>query len=151
MSKKIKTLANCKPTEFLKQTNKIRKSVENWVDVIDIVNLKNRQPKDIPAPLPKGSSKEDVVANMKKREDVFREQGRKNISEILDNAFEKYPEQTLEILALCAFVEPKNVDDYTMEFYLSVFNELIESEAVKGFFTSLWNLVLRDILDVVYK
>ena len=38
---KLKTLANCKPSEFLKQTNKIRKAAAEWLTATDILEIKS--------------------------------------------------------------------------------------------------------------
>ena len=40
----MKNLANCKPSEFLVQTNKIRKSVEKWLKITDIMNIRKVVP-----------------------------------------------------------------------------------------------------------
>jgi hypothetical protein len=40
----MKNLANCKPSEFLKQTNRIRKSVSKWLTDTDIANIRKRMP-----------------------------------------------------------------------------------------------------------
>ena len=50
----MKNLANCKPSEFLVQTNRIRKSVENWLTVTDILNIRRNQPE-----LKEGMTKEE--------------------------------------------------------------------------------------------
>ncbi len=50
----IKTLSNCKPSEFLKQTNRIRKAVERWLTDTDIANIRKRQP--IKEMVPDGAS-----------------------------------------------------------------------------------------------
>jgi hypothetical protein len=44
----MKNLANCKPSEFLSQTNKIRKSVEKWLKLTDIINIRKRIPVGMP-------------------------------------------------------------------------------------------------------
>ena len=53
----MKNLANCKPSEFLVQTNKIRKSVEKWLTVTDIMNIRRTQPE-----LAEGMSREERQA-----------------------------------------------------------------------------------------
>ena len=40
----LKTLVNCKPSEFLKQTNRIKKSAEKWLTDTDILNIRKRLP-----------------------------------------------------------------------------------------------------------
>lgn len=129
----MKNLANCKPSEFLRQTNKIRKSVEKWLTVTDLMNIREKQPK-----IKEGATEEE------KRKALI-EQGKKNLSEILDKALDEHPDETLEVLALACFVEPKDVDNYPVSDYLMTFYELIENEAVIGFFTSLVRLAQTDI------
>ena len=99
----MKNLANCKPSEFLKQTNLIKKSVEKWITVTDIKNIRARMPE----------KKEEAYT-----EEELEEQGLKNLSAVLDAMLDIHAEETLEVLALCCFVEPEKVDDYTMSEYL---------------------------------
>jgi hypothetical protein len=44
----MKNLANCTPREFLKQTSKIKGSVEKWLKVTDVMNIRKRMPKALP-------------------------------------------------------------------------------------------------------
>lgn len=134
----MKTLASCKPSEFLKQTNAIRKSVENWITETDIINIRKRLPhKEIPA---LGSTHEERLEIERRNKEAEEEQMRKNLSAILDAALETHAEETLEVLALCCFVDPKNVDDHTVSEYLSALNEILNDESVMSFFTSLARL-----------
>jgi hypothetical protein len=59
---------------------------------------------------------------------------------ILDAVMDEHPDETLNLLALMCFVEPEHVDDHTMSEYFEAFTELINNEAVIGFFTSLARL-----------
>ena len=124
----MKNLANCKPSEFLVQTNKIRKSVEKWLKLTDLQGIRKRIP-----PVKEGQSAED-------RQKELQAQAQKNLSAMLDSIMEKHPEETLELLALLCFVEPEHVDDYPISFYLENFTELIKDQAVVGFFISLIQL-----------
>lgn len=124
----MKNLANCKPTEFLKQTNRIRKSVEKWMKVTDIANIRAELP-DIPKDMPVHEARA-----------MLAEQARKNVSRIMDNIMDKHPDETLELLALCCFVEPENVDDHSVAEYLDAFSDIMENEAVLRFFTSVVRL-----------
>lgn len=134
----MKTLANCKPSEFLVQTNKIRKSVEKWLTDTDILNIRKRLPEYEQA---------DVNASAEERKEILernavleREQVKKNLSAILDAMLEDHPNETLEIIALCCFIEPSKIDDYTVAELLTSVNALLGDEAVIGFFTSLARL-----------
>lgn len=124
----MKNLANCKPSEFLKQTNIIRKKAAKWLKDTDILNIRKHQPE-----IPEG-------ADYAERKRLMDEQVRKNLSEILDAALEKYPDETLEIIALVCFVEPEKVDEHPISEYIGAVSEIIGSEAVIGFFTSLGRL-----------
>lgn len=121
----MKNLANCNPSEFLTQTNKIRKSVSKWLTDTDIVNIRKRMPR-----INENASDEE-------RKKAYSKQASENINAVLDSILDEHPEETLELLALCCFVEPENVNDYKMSDYFSSFNELMGDEAVIGFFLSL--------------
>lgn len=134
----MKTLATCKPSEFLKQTNLIRKSVEKWLTDTDIINIRKRMPILEVAPAnADDDEKEMILASNKKKRD---EQVKKNLSAILDAIMEDHPDETLEILALCCFIDPENADEYPVRDYLLAINELLSDEAVIGFFGSLARL-----------
>ena len=130
----MKNLANCKPSEFLVQTNKIRKSVEKWLKITDIMNIRKAVP-----PAKDGQTAEERKAELEK-------QAKKNLSKMLDSVMEEHPNETLELIALMCFIEPENVDDYPVSFYLEAFTELMNDKAVLGFFTSLLSLARTDTL-----
>ena len=130
----MKNLANCKPSEFLVQTNKIRKSVEKWLKLTDIPNIRKNVP-----PIKEGQTKEERRAELAKA-------SKENLDKIFDAILEEHPQETLELLGLLCFVEPENVDDYPVSFYIHNFNEIINDEAVIGFFTSLMSLEQKGIL-----
>ena len=46
----MKNLANCKPSEFLRQTNRIKKSLEKWMTDIEFKKIRSQLPEvaDIP-------------------------------------------------------------------------------------------------------
>lgn len=136
----MKNLANCKPTEFLTQTNKIRKSVENWLTVTDVMNIRKRLPQNMPE-VKKEMSKDEARAVLDKRHEMMAEQSLQNLSAMFDAVLEDHQEETMEVLALCCFVEPENVDDYSMSYYLGAINELIKDQNVRDFFTLLMSLV----------
>ena len=58
---------------------------------------------------------------------------------------EEHPEETLELLALCCFVDPKDVDDYPVSAYLSAFAEIMNDEDTLSFFSSLVQLAQQII------
>ena len=130
----MKNLANCTPREFLSQTVKIKRAAEAWLTATDISNIRKRMPV-LPKDMPKKEKDEALAAQaMAKR------------SAIVDEIAEKHPEETLELMGLMCFVEPENIDDHPMTDYLMALTEMIGSEAVLGFFTSLMKLARTGIL-----
>ena len=134
----LKTLADCKPSEFLKQTNLIRKSVDKWLTDTDILNIRRRLPKFEVAP--ESASAEQRAEIVKRNAEKSREQARKNLSAMLDAMLDEYPDETLEVIALCCFVDPKDVDEHPISEYLAAVSKILSDEAVLGFFTSLAQL-----------
>lgn len=124
----MKNLANCNPSEFLRQTNKIRKSVSKWLTETDIANIRRRMP--------------DVTDDMSDEDKTkaYEEQAKKNFNAILDAILDEHPDETLELLALICFVEPKDVDTHNIAEYLESFNEIMQNQTVLSFFTSLIRL-----------
>lgn len=141
----LKTLATCKPSEFLRQTNRIKKSVEKWLTDTDILNIRKRMP--TLESVPKDATADEREAVFTRNKKAAEEQAKKNISAMLDAILETHPDETLEVLALCCFVEPENVDDHGMGDYLTAFNSLINDKAVIDFFTSLATLAQRRTLS----
>lgn len=131
----MKTLANCKPSEFLKQTNRIRKSVEKWLIDTDIANIRKRQP--VVAIVPENATAEQRLDIVAQNEKARKAQIKENMHAIFDAILEEHPDETLEVLALCCFIEPENADDYPIKYYLNAATELMNDEAVISFFTSL--------------
>lgn len=128
---KLKNLATCKPSEFLRQTNKIRKSVAKWLNITDIMNIRKRQPELT-----------DDMTDEQKKEAVSK-QTRENFDAILDSILDEHPDETLELLALASFVDPKDVDKHSVKEYMESFTELLNDEDVLSFFTSLIELGQR--------
>lgn len=134
----MKTLANCKPTEFFAQTNKIRKAVKNWLDVTEILEIRKRVP-TLATPT-KAESKEELEANIEKRKKAFAEQSRQNLFDILEVILDKHPQETIGLMALVCFIDPADADNHTMSEYLTAINELMGDKAVIDFFYSLASL-----------
>ena len=129
----MKNLANCKPSEFLAQTNRIRKSVSKWLTDTDVVNIRKRMPK----------LSEDATDEEQKQ--AYEKQISINFDAIMDAILEEHPQETLELLALMCFVEPENADDHEVTEYLESFSELIGNKAVISFFTSLMSWARQTI------
>ena len=140
----MKTLANCKPSEFLRQTNKIRKAVSAWMTATDIANIRARLPEK--EPVPENATKEEKVAIILRNTEKLKKQRIENLNAILDAVLDEHPDETLEVLALCCFVDPENADDHPVGDYLTAVSQLISDEAVIGFFISLAQLGQTGIL-----
>lgn len=141
----LKTLVSCKPTEFLKQTNRIKKSAEKWLTDTDILNIRKRLP--VLEMMPKDATDEERKAVFERNKKIAEDQAKKNVSAMLDAILEEHPEETLELLGLCCFVEPDHIDDYKVTDYLAAFNSIIQDKDVLGFFTSLASLGQMNISD----
>ena len=137
MDEPIKTLATCTDIEFLRQTNKIRHAVENWLTVTEIKKIREQMPKI--KPIPEGLDKKQAELIEKENERHKAEQTKKNLNAILDAILEEHPEETLEIMRLCCFVDPKD-DTHRITYYMAAFAEMFANEDVLNFFTSLMNL-----------
>lgn len=137
----MKNLANCTPTEFLKQTNRLRKALEKWSKDIKLAEIRGRIPQMEIAPKDATLEERKEIADRNKQ--AVKEQSFQNLSDILEGALEKHPEETLEILALFCFVEPKDVDNHSMSEYFTAISELMNDEATVGFFTSFLSLAQR--------
>ena len=143
----MKTLVNCTPEEFLTQTYKIKQSVSNWLTETDILNIRRRLPDGLVKvdDIPMGENRDKILASNKK---LLAEQSRKNLNAILDAVMVDHPKETLEVLALVCFIEPEDVNNHKMHEYLVAINEIINDEAVIGFFTSLARLGLMNSENV---
>ena len=134
----MKNLANCKPSEFLKQTLRIKRLVEKWLTSEDIKEIRKRLPEKekILQTMTKEEQGEIMIRNQKAQQ----EQMMKNFMDILDIMLDKKFDETLAVIALCCFVEPENVDDYPLEDYLGSIADLLENPNVLRFFGSLAQL-----------
>ena len=135
----MKTLANCSPKEFFAQTIKIRKSVEKWLKDTDILNIRARQPEFTPE-VKEGMTREELTEAINKRKEAFAEQAKKNAFDMIDAMMDKYPEETIEVMAHVCFIDPEKANDYPMSEYLANITEIINDKAVLDFFTSLVSL-----------
>ena len=124
----MKTLANCNPIEFLVQTNKIRKAVENWLSLTKVLEIRKNLPK-----LKEDASKEE-------KRDMIIEQIKKNAGEMLDSILGEHPQETAELLGLMCFVEPDDLQNHKMSEFLGAIGELINTPEVIDFFISLTQL-----------
>lgn len=124
----MKNLANCTPREFLRQTAKIRRAVENWLKITDIMNIRKKLPE-----MPTNITEDEKARRMS-------EQARANISLMVNAIAEEHPDETAELLGMLCFVEPDHVDDYPMSAYMGAIGDMAENEDVLRFFISLVKL-----------
>lgn len=135
----MKNLANCTPKEFLKQTYRIKNAIEKWLKDIDLSSIRANVPKLTPVTGLKGEELEKVKAENRK---IMSKQIMENFMKILDKVTDEYADETVEILALCCFVEPSEAESHTMSEYLESIGDLLSDKGVLSFFTSLAQLQL---------
>lgn len=129
----MKNLSNCKPSEFLAQTIKIKNLVRDWLDATKIMDIR------------KNFSQVDKNLPAEERTNAIVNQALSNWSDMLDRMFIDNAEKTLALIALVNFVEPERVDDYEMGDYLQSISELLSDSRVLSFFTSLVRLNQQNI------
>jgi hypothetical protein len=131
----MKNLATCKPTEFVAQTAKIKEAVSSWIDAIDLMKIRATQPKY--ETLPIDATPEQRAEIIKKNAEKQRKQTMQNLNKILDKMLVEHPKETLDVLALCCFVEPEHVDDYTIDEYFQCIMDMMQNKSVINFFSLL--------------
>lgn len=134
----MKNLANCKPSEFLKQSLRIKRNVEKWLTSDDIKEIRSRLPKKeiITNTMTIEEKGEVMLRNQKAQQDQIMQ----NFMDILDVMLDKKFDETLSVIALSCFVEPENVDDYEISEYLGSIADMLEDKNVIRFFTSVARL-----------
>lgn len=141
----MKNLANCTPVEFLRQTNRIRKSVETWIKDTGILDVRKNKPQLIE--ITDSMSDEEREKAKETNAKRIREQAKKNLSDMLDKALEENAEKTVEVMALMCFIEPENANSVKPTEYLKNVSEILADKDVIDFFTSLMRLDQMTILD----
>lgn len=141
----MKNLANCTPVEFLRQTNKIRHSVEGWLKETGILEVRKNKPTliEITDTMSEEEKQKAETENKKRLE----AQAKKNISDMLDKALDTNAERTIEVLAMMCFIDPKDANEVKPTVYLKNVAEILEDKEVMDFFTSLMRLDQTNILD----
>lgn len=131
----MKTLANCNAVDFLTQTNKIRKAVAKWLTDTDIMNIRKHLP---PAPaLKEGMEQDEVDKVMAEHKKALEAQSKQNLTDMLNAVLDEHPQETLEILGLVCFVEPKDVGKMRGIELLNAGLDALTDPEVLRFFTSL--------------
>lgn len=141
----MKTLANCTPREFLKQTNRIRIAADEWLTATKILEIRQRMPELPEAKKP--DSKEELKEDIEARRKAFADQMRNNTFAMLEAMLDTNADKTEELLALVCFVEPKDADKHTMSEYLACLGELLTDAGVLSFFDSLVKLGVSSMVS----
>ena len=130
-----KNLANCTPDEFLDQTYLIMNAAEKFMKVNDILGIRSRKVEGLQE-IPTDNEEE---ADRVRRENAKKitAQRMKNVKDLLTSMMHTHKSETLELLALCCFIAPEDVNNYTMPFFLRNVGEMISDQDVLAFFTSL--------------
>ena len=121
----MKTLANCNLKEFLQQANKIRHKAADFYEIIGISDIRKIMP------VFKGNETPEEKAKM------LNEQGKKNLSAIIDKCIEENIDATVEIVGLMCFKTPEEAAEMDAAEFIDVVFELICSERVVNFFTKM--------------
>ena len=129
-------MANCTTAEFLRQSNKIRHAVAEYLDFTKILDIRKNKP----------VFTEDMTDDEKKA--AIKVQAKKNISAMLDNALEENAEATTRILALLCFVDDAEEAEKLDPFELL---DVVLSERVLNFFTRLMQSGILDMVDTSQK
>lgn len=129
----MKTLANCNPREFMVQTNKIRKSVQNWLSLTKVMEIRKQQ-----AEIPENATKDE-------QKDAMWQQAKKNLTAMLDAVMDDHPDETIELLGLLCFIEPADLENHKMTELFEALNEMLDCQEVIAFFTSLMKLARLSI------
>lgn len=121
----MKTLANCTLKEFLQQTNKIRHKAAEFYNVIGIADIRKTMPTLTGKETPEEAEKKRI------------EQGKKNISAIIDKCIDANIDATIEIIGLMCFKTPEEAENMNATEFIDVVFEIIGSERVMNFFTKM--------------
>lgn len=143
--REVKTLANCLPSEFLAQTFMIAEKAEKWLNDIDIKGILSRKTEI--KEFPQDASEEEKEAIRTQNREAIRAQTRKNLMDALRAAMVTHSKETVEILALCCFIEPKDAENYKPSYYMAAFTSLISDKDVIDFFVSLAQLGQMNIFE----
>ena len=143
----MKNLATCKPSEFVAQTAKIKNAVEDWTKLIKLSEIRAMKPTY--KVLPIDATAEQRAQIIKENAEMEKAQMSKNLSKLLDGMLVEHPQETLNILALCCFVDPADVDNYPMDEYLQCVMDMLTNKSVLSFFSLLAQLEQTPTLTVL--
>lgn len=133
-----KNLANCTPDEFLDQSFLIMNAAEKFMKVNDILGIRSRKVEGLQE-IPK-DNEEEADRILRENAKKITAQRMKNVKDLLTSMMHTHKSETLELLALSCFIDPADVNNYTMPFFLRNVGEMISNQDVLAFFTSLAQL-----------
>lgn len=121
----MKTLANCTPVEFLRQTNKIRHAAAGFMKETGVLELRKRKPE---------LTGKETDAEKKAALD---KQARQNLSDMADLLMDANAEKTAELLGMLCFMEPENVAKAKGIDFMTPAIEFLNTKPVIDFLLSL--------------
>lgn len=124
----VKTLANCTPVEFLRQTNKIKYAVENYLKLTGAKEILRRRPT---------FSGSETAAE---KAEITKHQWKDNMNTLTDTVLDTYAEQTAELIGLMCFMDKEQISNTQMINLLYPLLELIQNKQVMSFFQALVSL-----------
>ena len=131
-----KTLLTCTPREFLVQTNRMKKAVEQWATATDIKKLFSQKADGIESLT--GDETRDTAIKERNTERV-QAQRRLNLSAIMDAALEEHTDETLEIIAMMFFMSVEELNKLQAREMMVSLNAMLNDEAIVGFFSTLFS------------
>lgn len=124
----MKTLENCSPVEFLRQTNKIRHAAAGFMKETGVLEIRKHRPE---------LTGKETDAEKKAALD---KQARQNLSDMADLLMDTNAEKTAELLGMLCFMEPEDVAKAKGIDFLTPAIELMNSQPVMDFLLSLAKL-----------
>lgn len=130
--KKNKNLANCTLKEFLQQVNKIKHKAAEFYNVIGIADIRKTMPTLTGKETPEEAEKKRI------------EQGKKNMSAIIDKCIDANIDATIELMGLFCFKTVEEAENMEVSEFMDNLTEIISSSRCIDFFTKMVNLGLID-------
>ena len=129
-----KNLANCTPDEFLDQSFLIMDAAEKFMKVNDILGIRGGKVEGLQELHKANEEESDHIR--KENAKKITAQRMKNVKELLTSMMHTHKSETLELLALSCFIDPAEVNNYTMAYLLRNVGEIISDQDMLAFFTS---------------
>lgn len=127
----MKTLANCTPVEFLRQTNKIRRECSGLLKKSGVLEIRKRRP-ELTGDETEEELKEKNLA-----------QAKENLDAMLDALLDTDAESTAHLLRLMCIFEPGEEEELTGMDLIQVGLEVLSSKTAVNFFSFLMKSVQK--------